>query len=103
LIGDSNAKANLPHLFGKWVRAASISRDATILGIVGGLTVMAIGAATAVGDGGATAAAGFGMAGSAVCSAIATTSSNKQGEEKHIKKAQKEIREELRSYGIHLA
>jgi F0F1-type ATP synthase membrane subunit c/vacuolar-type H+-ATPase subunit K len=64
---------------------------------------MAVGAVTAIGDAGTTAAAGFGMAGSSVCSAIAATSSNKRGNEKHITKAQKEIRQELRSYGIDLA
>ncbi|KAF2469612.1 uncharacterized protein BDR25DRAFT_304344 [Lindgomyces ingoldianus] len=104
LIGDPDAKAKLPHFFDKWVKNAGITRDISILGIATGATLIGVGLVTAPVDFGSTAAAGFGLAGSMVFSSSAALFNIRDGKAKHIQKAQKEIREELRlKHGIQLA
>lgn len=103
LIADSDTKANLPHFLDKWVKNAGITRDVSILGFATGATLMAVGTVTAVMDGGTTAAAGFGLASSVVFQSSAALFAMRDKKEKHIKKAQKEIKEELLStHGIKL-
>ena len=91
VIGDSDANANLGHFFDLWVRNAGITLNFAILGVIGGATLMAVGLVTSTADGGATAAAGFSVAASTVCSSIAGMASMKHRKEKRIKKAQKAI------------
>ena len=104
LIGDSEAKVKLPHSFDEWMKYTGITRDVTILGIATGATLMGVGLVTVAVDGGSTAAAGFGVAASTVFSSSAALFNMRDSKAKHIKKAQREIREELRSkHGIQLA
>lgn len=64
---------------------------------------MAVGAVTAVADAGTTAAAGFAVASSMVFNSSAAVFSMRHSQAKHIKKAQKEIREDLiYNYGLRL-
>lgn len=91
VIGDQEAKDNLGQFFDIWVRNARITRDFAILGLIGGATLMAVGLATSTVDGGTTAAAGFSVAASTVCSLIAGKASKKHKKEKRIQKAQKAI------------
>ncbi len=95
LIGDAAANKELPQFLDKWVRNLSIARHATVLGIVGGATLMAVGLVTGPADMGSTAAAGFAMAGGTVCSATMGIVNRRAGIEKHIKKSTEEIRKRL--------
>ncbi len=95
LIGDSAAKGKLPQFLDKWVRNLSLARHFTVLGIVGGATLMAVGLVTVPVDMGSTAAAGFALAGGTVCSSTIGLVNARAGKEKHIKKSQDEIRKRL--------
>ncbi|KAI9886618.1 MAG: hypothetical protein M1823_001597 [Watsoniomyces obsoletus] len=102
-IGDPNTKAHLPQTFDKLVKTAGITRDISILGLATGAALMGVGLVTAVGDGGTTAAAGFAVASSTVFNASAALFSMRDGKAKHIIKAQKEIKEQLKkNHGVEL-
>ncbi len=103
LIGCPATKAEFPQFFDKWVKSFGTTRDVAFLGILGGAALIGVGAVTAGVDAGSTAAAGFAVAGSATASSVAAMFAMRNSKEKHIKKAQEEIREAVRlKYGIEL-
>lgn len=74
-----------------------VTRDVTLLGIIGAASLMGVGLVTAGVDMGSTAAAGFALAGQIACSSSAAVFYMRDRKAKHIKKSQKAIAKELRS------
>lgn len=74
-----------------------VTRDVTLLGISGAASLIGVGLVSAAVDIGSTATAGFALAGQIACNSSAVVFYTRDRKAKDIKKAQKEIAEELSS------
>ncbi|KAK7416200.1 hypothetical protein QQX98_005397 [Neonectria punicea] len=102
LIGNNDTKASFPSFFDKLVKGAGVTRDSFVLAAAAGMITVAAGASLVAApvDGGATAAAGFALASSMTLRSTTTLLNDRHSKGEFVRKAQEELKEELRREGI---
>ncbi|KAK7433060.1 hypothetical protein QQZ08_000533 [Neonectria magnoliae] len=102
LIGNNDTKANFPAFFDKLVKGVGVTRDSFVLAAAAGMITVAAGASLVAApvDGGATAAAGFALASSMTLRSTSTLLNDRHSKGEFVRKAQEELKEELRREGI---
>ncbi|KPM40829.1 hypothetical protein AK830_g5692 [Neonectria ditissima] len=102
LIGNNETRARFPASFDIWVKRAGMTRDSTALAATAGMITVAAGVSllAAPVDGGATAAAGFGLAATTALRSTTALFTDRHSKGEFIRKAQEELREKLRRDGI---